>query len=50
MLRKDYYVLTAKMKDIWHKNATDLNDADHVEKWVTDGTPILILDVINAMR
>ena len=42
VLRKDHYVSIAKTKGTWHKNAIDLNDADHVEKLAIDEKPALI--------
>ena len=38
------------MKAIWHENATDLNDVDHVEKLAMDEKPALIQDATDVMR
>ncbi len=50
MPRKDHYVLIAKLRDIWHENAIDLNIADHAGRQAIDGIPVLISDIINTMR
>jgi len=48
--RKDRFALTAKMKDIWHRNAIDYNDAVHVKRQNMDEILVQKSDVIDVMR
>ncbi len=50
MLRKNHFASIVKMRNIWQKNVTDHNNADHVGKQAIDGIPILISDITDAMK
>ena len=50
MLRKDCSVSIVRMRDIWHKNAIDLNDIVLTERQAINRIPALIPDTTVTIR
>ncbi len=50
VLKKNCFILTARMRDTWHENVIGLNNANHVERLDINRILIQISDTIDVMK